>query len=62
MQMEVVDVVGQGIRRLEELGGFIPSMSAIVYKECSLHALIQLLSHNRYQQWILRQILGQISS
>ena len=35
MQMEVVDVVGQGIRGLEELGGFLPSMSAIVYKECS---------------------------
>ena len=65
MQMEVVDVVGQGIRgleELEELGSFLPSMSAIVYKECSLHALIQLLSHNRYRQWILRQILGQISS
>jgi len=62
MQMEVVDVVGQGIRRLEELGGFPFSVSAIVYKECSLQALIQLMSHNRYQQWILRQILGQISS
>ena len=62
MQMEVVDVVGQGIRRLEELGGFIHSTSAIVYKQCFLHALIQLLSHNRYRQWILRQILGQISS
>ena len=64
MQMEVVDVVGQGIRRLEELGGFPFSVSAIVYKdkECSLHAIIQLVSHNRYQQWILRQILGHISS
>jgi len=62
MQMEVVDVVGQGIRGLEELGSFLPIMSAIVYKECSLHVLIQLLSNNRYQQWILRQILGQISS
>ena len=33
MQMEVVDVVGQGIRGLEELGSFLPIMSAIVYKE-----------------------------
>ena len=62
MQMEVVDVVGQGMRRLEELGGFLPSMSAIVYKERFIHALIQLLSHNRYRQWILHQIVGWISS
>ena len=62
MQMKVVDVVRQGIRGLEELGDFLASMSTIVYKECSQHALILLLSHNRYHQWILRQILGQISS
>ena len=62
MQMEVVDVVGQGIRRLEELAVFLPSKSAIVYKECSPHSYILLLSHNRYRQWFLRQIFGQISS
>ena len=39
MQMEVVDVVGQGIRGLEELGSFLPIMSAIVYTKNALYML-----------------------
>ena len=52
----------EGVGWLEELGGFVPSKSAIVCEECSVHPLILIVGSIRYQQWILRQILGQIRS
>ena len=62
MQVEVVDVL------MRVLSGWkswavLYSVEAYYCKECSLdHPLILFIGPNRYQQWILRQIFGQIRS
>ena len=62
MRLQLMDVCGEGIGRTEEMHDLLPSASAIVGKECPVHAVILMLAPPEYQQWILRQILGQIRS
>ena len=61
MHLQLMDVCGEGVGCIHEMCMICYLVQVHVGKECLHTSSNAIISPKEYQQWILRQILGQIS-